>query len=195
MIIRSNLASAPIKNYSVFLLGCVLLGIAVIAFTFFNLSSLKGSYSKNEELKKTISTQQTKLQDLEQKKKDLQTQIARIKTPQFITETEFMNNAIKRRVFSWTALFDHFEAVLPSTVKMISVLPTVTEKNIAINMEMAGRSLADMLELVRTLERDSAFSNVTLKAEKSGDDEALIYFSISLNYTPPGENAEAANEL
>ena len=193
MILRSNLASSPIKNYSLFLLGCILLGIAVVVFTFFNLTSLSGSYSKNEELKKTIATQVSQLQILEQKGKDLQNKIARIKTPQFISETEFMNNAIKRRTFSWTALFDHFEEVLPSTVKMISVLPTVTEKNIAINMEMAGGSLADMLELVRTLEQDPQFSDVTLKAERSGDEE-LIYFSISLNYTPAGKK-ETANEL
>jgi|GEM_PF-2295094 len=195
MIIRSNLASSPIKNYSIFLLECTLLGIAAVLFTFFNLGSLRSSYDKNQELKKTIAIQQTQLHDLESKKKNLDNQIAKIKTPQFISETEFMNNAIKRRMFSWTALFDHFEQILPPTVKMISVLPAVTEKNIAINMEMAGRSLADMLELVRTLERDSEFSEVTLKAERSGEDGEMIYFSISLNYTPPPGKKVTANEL
>jgi hypothetical protein len=193
MIIRSNLASAPIKNYSLFLLGCIVLGVAVAAFTFFNLTNISDSYSKNSELKKTITTQQTQLAAMEEKEKDLQNKINRIKTAKFVSETEFMNNAIKRRTFSWTSLFDHFEEVLPPSVKMISVMPAVQEKNIAIKLDMAGRNLSDMLELVRSLERDPQFSEVTLKAERAGDED-LIYFSVSLNYKPPSNIGPSALE-
>jgi cell division protein FtsB len=100
MIIRSNLASAPIKNYSLFLLGCVLLGIAVVGFTAWNLVSLSGSYSRTSELNNTIANQQKQLQDLESKASELQAKIGGIKTPEFVSETEFMNNATKRRTFS-----------------------------------------------------------------------------------------------
>src|SRR5262245_6126197 len=185
MIIRSNLASTPIKNYSLFLFGCILLGIAVAAFTFFNLTNISDSYSKNRELKKTITAQQTQLDAMQDKAKQFQEKINRIKTTKFVSETEFMNNAIKRRTFSWSSLFDHFEEVLPPSVKMISVIPIVEENNIAMKLEMAGRNLSDMLELVRTLERDPQFSDVTLKAERSGEQDDLIYFSVSLNYKPP----------
>jgi Tfp pilus assembly protein PilN len=195
MIIRNNIASSPIKNYSLFLIGCFLLAITVILFTFFNLNALKNAYTKNGQLKKTIAAQQTELQNLEQKKKNLQHQIDIIKTPQFIAETEFMNNAIKRRTFSWTALFDHFEEMLPPNVKMISITPSVSEKNIAINMEMAGESLPDMLTLVRTLERDEQFSDVTLKAERHDTEGNLLYFTISLLYKPAKNPQGAANEL
>jgi Tfp pilus assembly protein PilN len=191
MIIRTNLASSPIKNYSLFLFGCVLLGVAVALFTFFNLTNISDSYSKNLELKKTITTQQTQLVAMEEKAKELQDKINRIKTAKFVSETEFMNNAIKRRTFSWTSLFDHFEEVLPPTVKMISVIPIVEENNIAIKLEMAGKNLSDMLELVRTLERDAQFSDVTLKAERAGDED-LIYFSVSLNYNPPATASTSA---
>ena len=189
MIIRTNLASSPIKNYSLFLFGCVLLGVAVAVFTFFNLTNISDSYGRNRELKKTITTQQTQLVAMEQKAKELQDKINRIKTAKFVSETEFMNNAIKRRTFSWTSLFDHFEEVLPPTVKMISVIPIVEESNIAIKLEMAGKDLSDMLELVRTLERDSQFSDVTLKAERAGNED-MIYFSVSLNYKPPATTEE-----
>ena len=183
MIIRSNLASNPIKNYSLFLLGCVLLGIVVLGFTVWNLVSLTSSYSRNSELNSTIARQQKKLGEMENKANELQTRIGNIKTKEFVSETEFMNNAIKRRTFSWTALFDHFEDVLPPTVKMISVFPTVSEETIAINLEMAGQSLKDMLELVRMLETDSAFSNVVLKGERSSSDRQIL-FSVSLIYIP-----------
>ncbi len=183
MIIRSNLASVPIKNYSLYLLGCILLGVVVILFTLWNAGSLKNAYSTSTELRQTISSQQKQLRNLETQAKSLQSGIALIKTSSFVAETEFMNNAIKRRTFSWTALFDHFEEVLPPTVKLISIFPTVSEENIAINLELAGRSLADMLELVRLLERDPAFAQVVLKGENTGDDEQ-IFFTISLNYIP-----------
>jgi hypothetical protein len=184
MIIRSNLASSPIRNYSLFLLGCLLLGIVVILFTIWNLATLTGSYSKSIKLKQAIGSQQKQLKDQEGRAKDLQTRISRIKTPQFVAETEFMNNAIKRRTFSWTALFDHFEEVLPPSVKMLSIVPSVSEEDIAINLEMAGRSLGDMLELVRLLERDPQFGQVILKGERTDADEQQIVFTISLNYLP-----------
>ena len=183
MIIRSNLASSPIKNYSLFLLGCILLTIAVVAFSAWNVMSLTGSYAKNSALKKSIASQEKQLQELRNKASEFQARIGNIKTPEFISETEFMNNAIKRRTFSWTALFDHFEEVLPPSVKMISVIPSVSEEDIAINLEMAGQSLTDMLELVRLLERDPAFANVILKGEKAGNDQQ-IQFSVSLTYIP-----------
>jgi Fimbrial assembly protein (PilN) len=192
MIIRSNLASSPIKNYSIYLIGCLLLGLAGILFTFFNVVSLTSSYSKNSVLKETIIKQNKQLAELQSRAQDLRTKIDRIKTPEFISETEFMNNAIKRRTFSWTTLFDHFEEVLPQTVKMVSVTPVVQDQSIAINMEMAGKSLADMLELVRTLERDPLFSDVVLKGEQQGDDEQ-VNFSISLNYRPAPQGSR--NEL
>lgn len=183
MIIRSNLASAPIKNYSVFLLGCVLLALFAFLFTVWNLASITRGYSEGADLTNTISGQQRQLNELERRAKDLQTRIDNIKTPGFVAETEFMNNAIKRRTFSWTSLFDHFEEVLPPTVKMISIIPTVSEEDIAINLEMAGQTLADMLELVRLLERDPAFAQVVLKGERAGDNDQIL-FSISLIYIP-----------
>jgi cell division protein FtsB len=195
MIIRSNLSSSPIKNYSLFLIGCALLAVAVVVFTFLNLSGLKNAYAKNEQLKKTIAIQQTQLQKLQDKKMNLQRQIDAIKTPQFTSKTEFMNNAIKRRTFSWTALFDHFEEVLPPNVKMISITPVVSGQTISINMEMAGQTLPDMLTLVRTLERDAEFSDVTLKAEHSEKDNSLLVFSISLLYKPSNGPKGGANEL
>jgi hypothetical protein len=192
MIIRSNLASVPIKNYSLFLLGCVFLGILVIFFTIWNLVSLSSSYSKSVKLRESIGNQQKQLHDLENRSMDLQNRIAKIKTPRFIAETEFMNHAIKRRTFSWTALFDHFEEVLPPSVKMISIVPSVSEENIAISLEMAGRSLGDMLELVRLLERDPQFGQVVLKGEQTGEEDQIL-FTITLNYIPvPAESMQSA---
>ncbi len=184
MIIRSNLASSPLRNHSLFLLGCVLSGLAVICFSAWNAMSLMDSRTKTGELKASIEHQQTQLSKLQNKAADLRGKIVRIKTPQFVSETEFINNAIKRRTFSWTSLFDHFEEVLPGTVKMISITPKVGEKNIEIKLEMAAGNLKDMLDLVRVLEGDAAFSHVILLGEQSGVDE-LLRFSISLRYLPP----------
>ena len=183
MIIRSNLASVPIKNYSLFLLASFVLAILVVGFTLWNLINLKNSYSQTAELKRNITNQQTLLRDLETKQKALQEKITRIKTPQFLAETDFMNNAIKRRTFSWTALFDHFEEMLPPTVRMVSISPLVTDTGIAVNLEMSAQSLTDMLELVRVMERDPAFSQVVLKGENTGTDEQIL-FLVSLNYAP-----------
>lgn len=189
MIIRSNLSSNPARNYSLYFIGCVLLFIGAIAFTVFNVTSLSRWFVESRQLQARMSEQQLKIADLQRQGTELEARIAKIKTPQFVLQTEFVNDAIKRRVFSWTTLFDQFEGVLPDNVKMVSVFPKFGDQQITITMEVAGKSLNDIVSLIQALWNSPAFSDVVLKGERQESD-GLLHATISLRYLP--ERAEAA---
>jgi hypothetical protein len=183
MIIRNNLATNPVKNYSLYFLGCLVLLVAALIFTLFNAKSLLSWQSESNRLQVNISEQQKKRADLQNEATKLRLRITQIKTPRFISETEFMNNAIKRRTFSWTTLFDEFERIFPDNVKMVSVIPQIRDEQINITMEVAGKSLNDIVELISVLQSAPAFTEVVLKSERQQKD-GLLYASISLTYLP-----------
>ncbi len=190
MIIRTNLATAPVKNYSLYFLGCFVLSIAALLLTFLNVRNLLSWQSESSRLQINIAEQQKKRADHQNEASKLRLRITQIKTPKFISETEFMNNAIKRRTFSWTTLFDEFERIFPDNVKMVSVIPLIKNEQINITMEVAGKGLNDIVKLVSVLQSSSAFSELVLRSERQEQD-GLLHAAISLTYLPEKLNIES----
>lgn len=191
MIIRNNLSSNPVRNYSLYFIGCLVLLVTAVIFTVLNVADLSRSFVESRSLQTSMSQQQVKILELQRQATELEGKIAKIKTPQFMIQTEFVNDAIKRRVFSWTTLFDQFERVLPENVKMVSVFPKFGDQMITITMEVAGRSLNDIVNLIQALWNSPAFSDVVLKGERQESD-GLLHATISLRYLP--EKVEAAGK-
>jgi Tfp pilus assembly protein PilN len=183
MIIRNNLSSNPVRNYSLYFIGCVLLFVTAITFTALNATSLSRWFVESRRLQASMSEQQFKIAELQRQASNLEGQIAKIKTPQFIMQTQFVNDAIKRRVFSWTALFDQFERVLPDNVKMVSVLPKFVDQKITITLDVAGKSLNDIVSLIQALWNSPVFADVVLKGERQ-DSDGLLHATITLRYLP-----------
>jgi hypothetical protein len=161
----------------------MLLLISAALFTVFNVTNLSRWFVESRRLQANMSEQQSKIADLQRQATDLEGKIAKIKTPQFVMQTAFVNDAIKRRVFSWTTLFDQFEQVLPDNVKMVSVLPKFGDQQITITMEVAGKSLNDIVDLIQAFWNSPAFSDVVLKGERQEND-GLLHATISLRYHP-----------
>src|SRR5262245_49256941 len=189
MIIKSNLASKPTRNFNLYFLGCILLTLFAAAFTFYNIRSLLSVFEENSALRQKIAAQDKVRADYEKEAAALRARIASIKTPQFVKETEFLNNAIKRRVFSWTLLFDSLEKVFPNNVRMLSVNPSITEDDIGISMEVVGKNLNDIVELIRQLQSSPAFSNIVFRSERQELDGSLRA-TISLKYRPERVSAD-----
>lgn len=194
MIIRNNLASSPVKNHTLFAVTCVALFIAAIAFTGFNLKSLITGYLFNNRLESQITAEQKRMLQLKEKIDVLNGKIKVVKTPDFINETEFANEAIRKRVFSWTTLFDQLERAFPGNVKMVSVYPAFSNQDIKITMEVSGRSLNDIVDLVRRLQAAPMFDSVYFVNEHRTDEG--LYVTIGLRYLPDkasqAEKEEAA---
>jgi hypothetical protein len=107
--------------------------VITVGFTTYNILEVTGNYSETRDLRSAIGSQKAGIAELQNKSADLTNRIARIRTDKFVSETEFLNNAIERRTFSWTGLFDHFEEILPANVKMVSIRPTINEGRIHIS--------------------------------------------------------------
>lgn len=77
---------------------------------------------------------------------------------------------IERRLFSWSAFLHVIERTLPPAVMLTAVRPEADERGTFVNLEVIGRTLADIEDFIRRLERSGAFADVLARQGELQDD-------------------------
>ena len=113
-------------------------------------------------------------------------------------QSQFLNELIERKAFSWTRVLENLEKVMPPRVHLMSINPQLDEDNqLGLKMTVAGDSRDRAIELARRMEESRRFSQTNIISERSersnasgGDTEQ---FDIDAVYIPePLAAAEAA---
>jgi Tfp pilus assembly protein PilN len=110
-------------------------------------------------------------------------------------KTRFLTRLYRRKAFSWTGLFNELENIAPGAVRVTSIVPTEDDDVITVTMTVVGRTLADILELVKALESSSFFTTV-FPVDESNADEAAgrgagIAATLQLRYVEDSRPSEA----
>jgi type IV pilus assembly protein PilN len=109
--------------------------------------------------------------------------------------SQFLNELIERKSFSWTQVLENLEKVMPPRVHLISINPELDEDNqLGLKMTVAGDSRDRAIELARRMEESRRFSQTNIVTERSqqsttGDTEQ---FDIIAVYIPESLTAPAA---
>lgn len=78
-------------------------------------------------------------------------------------ESQFLNELIERKAFSWTRVLENLEKVMPPRVHLESISPQLDEDNqLGLKMTVAGDSRDPALELVRRMEESHRFSQTEI---------------------------------
>ncbi len=109
-------------------------------------------------------------------------------------QSQFLNELIERKSFSWTRVLENLEKVMPPRVHLMSINPQLDEDNqLGLKMTVAGDSRDRAIELARRMEESRRFSQTNIVAENAkgssaGDTEQ---FDIVATYIPepPTTNA------
>ncbi|MGA7909893.1 MAG: hypothetical protein WCA16_20980 [Candidatus Sulfotelmatobacter sp.] len=111
---------------------------------------------------------------------DLRAQIAerdqrRIRAEEFLNrpenrttrdESQFLNDLIEHRSFSWTHVLEDLEKVMPPRVHVVSIHPELDEDNqLKVKMMVAGDSRDRAIELARRMEDSHRFSQTYIYTE------------------------------
>jgi type IV pilus assembly protein PilN len=109
-------------------------------------------------------------------------------------QSQFLNELIERKAFSWTRVLENLEKVMPPRVHLISINPQLDEDNqLGLKMTVAGDSRDRAIELARRMEESRRFSQTNIVSERSersttGDTEL---FDIVAYYIPETLSASA----
>jgi Tfp pilus assembly protein PilN len=69
-------------------------------------------------------------------------------------ESQFLNEVIERKAFSWTKVLESLEKVMPPRVHVVAINPELDEDNqLALKMRVAGDSRDRAIELARRMEK------------------------------------------
>ena len=110
-------------------------------------------------------------------------------------QSQFLNELIERKAFSWTRVLENLEKVMPPRVHLIAINPQLDEDNeLGLKMTVGGDSRDRAIELARRMEESRRFSQTNIVSENSrsssgGDTEQ---FDIVATYIPEALGADAA---
>jgi type IV pilus assembly protein PilN len=110
-------------------------------------------------------------------------------------QSQFLNELIERKSFSWTRVLEDLEKVMPARVHLVSIHPELDEDNqLKLKMSIAGDSRDRAIELARRMEDSRRFAqtyieNETFSPSTNGDP---FRFNIVATYVPEIEPVPAA---
>ena len=117
-------------------------------------------------------------------------------------ESQFLNQLIERKAFSWTRVLESLEKVMPPRLHVVSISPQLDEDNqLALKMIVAGDSRDRAIELAKRMEDSRRFAQTLILRESqiqspTGDSEqveiAAIYIPEPMPDTAPATRSAAA---
>ena len=104
------------------------------------------------------------------------------------------NVLIDRRLFSWTALFNHLEQTLPDGVMLVSVQPRINAAGATVALDIVGRNVSEIGTFIDALEETGAFSGVLPRNEEATAGGAYRTRLVA-QYAPPPAGEPARGEV
>lgn len=183
---KINLATQPYEDagrfYGRWLLALALVTIVSAVLVYAAASNWRASREAGRQIRQFKQT-------LAQLNSDQKAEEAILNEPQnqdMRVRGEFLNDAIRRKSFSWTQVFSELERIMPTGLHVVSIKPELAADNqLAIRMTVAGDSRERGMELMRRMEESKAFHATALVNENTGTQPPdSISFDISALYTP-----------
>jgi type IV pilus assembly protein PilN len=190
-VIRTNLSTRPFYNERAVHAWLIVIALAVAAATVFNVSRVIRYSRSDTQLAMQASRDESRAADLRQQASRLRATVDPRQIEFASSEARQANDLIDRRTFSWTELFNRFEATLPDDVRIAAVRPKVDRKNGNIlTINVVGRTIEDVDRFMENLEATGAFSHTESKEERIND-EGLLAAAIETTYMPTAAKDDA----
>ena len=182
-----NLASQPYEDARQFwmrwgtaLAAVAILTLVLLATTVSGWFAARRDHARIAELKASIAQRDLKRQQAEQFLNRPENRSTR-------DQSQFLNELIERKSFSWTRVLEDLEKVMPARVHLVSIQPELDEDNqLRLKLSVAGDSRDRGLELARRMEDSRRFAqthivNESFRPAPTGDP---FQFNIVATYVP-----------
>ncbi|MGB7220541.1 MAG: PilN domain-containing protein [Vicinamibacterales bacterium] len=183
-MIRNNLATRPFYNERALHAWLFAIGLAVAAATVFNVVWVVRYTRSDTDLAARASRDEAGAAAARARTARLLASVDPRQLEYSSTEAQLANDLIDRRTFSWTGLFNQFQATLPDDVRITAVRPRLDAKrNILLTISVVAKTIEDVDQFMRRLDGTGVFVDV-LSTDERPDEEGLIQASIVTTYVP-----------
>lgn len=188
MNIVVNLASRPYEDEGQFYrqwgTGLALAALFTAFMVFISVRHYQDSQREWESARET----QARLAELKKESAQAQQVLARPENRGTRDQSQFLNNAILRKSFSWTKLMEDMEKVMPAGLRVTSIAPVVDQRNrFTLKFEVEGENRDTAVELLRNMEKSPHFRSPQLSSEthgRAGESSAGVKSEIVTSYLP-----------
>ncbi|HLJ28073.1 MAG TPA: hypothetical protein VKY85_15285 [Candidatus Angelobacter sp.] len=191
MRINVNLASQKYRDAREFYVRWVAgLGLA-LAITL-GLSLLGWyNYKSTADDSRRIRELRDKIAKVEDERKQAEAVLNRPENQDVRDQSQFWNDVIDQKSFSWTQLFSDLEKIMPARAYVTNAQPAITlEKRLQLHLVFVGEKHDDAIELLSKMERSERFRSPEIKAEEvhtaglGPGSPSFVQFEIQTYYTP-----------
>src|SRR5215831_8975155 len=115
---------------------------------------------------------------------ELETPLNRPESTAKLNEIGFLNHLILRKNLSWTKLFAVLEEIVPENVHFTNLTPNIGPNGtVTLSLGVRARSIADVTEFVRRVEKSPLFENVIVTLEEKVDETKDLAVDNDVNVT------------
>jgi type IV pilus assembly protein PilN len=189
-----NLASQPYEDAQQFwmrwgtaVVVAAVVTLALLAFTVTGWFDARRDHAKITQLRAEIAQRDRTRQQAE----DFLNRPANRATRD---QSQFLNELIERKSFSWTRVLEELEKVMPARVHLVSIHPELDEDNqLKLKMLVGGDSREKALDLARKMEDSRHFTQTYIQSEEYGKSSTgdVVQITLVATYVPETVPAQA----
>jgi hypothetical protein len=181
-MLRTNLATRPFYNErlaAILVWGLLAIVLAVTAASIVRLTALSG---RDTALREEAASNEQRAVELRRQARQARARVDPDDLRRIAAAAREANTLIDGRTFSWTELFNRFEATLPAGVRIVSVRPTpATAEQFTVTTTVMAREVDAIDAFMEALEERGGFRDVLARRE-SIDDEGRIEATLTGTY-------------
>lgn len=189
-----NLATRPYEDAREFWKRWGLgLGVASVITLALLVISITGWYNARQD-RRRLADLREQIAKVDQERLTAEAMLNRSENRAMRERSQYLNELIARKSFSWTQAIEGFERVMPPKLHLVSIEPHLNEDNqLAMKMVVAGDSSERAIELMRRMEESRHFRETqidtqqTLQNPQSTD---TVQVAINAFYVPVAEQAK-----
>jgi len=161
-----NLASQPYEDARQFWLRWGTAVIALGGVTLILLMMVTTGWLDARSDRQAMDQKRALIADRDKRRNEAEIFLNRSENRTTKDESQFLNELIVRKAFSWTRVLEDLEKVMPPRVHLVSISPHLDEENqLTLRMTVAGDSRDRAIELARRMEESRRFLQTNILHE------------------------------
>jgi Tfp pilus assembly protein PilN len=188
-----NLATHPYEDAREFWarwgLGVGLLALLTIAL----IGLVVNGWVKAGRDRHEIARLQQQIDELDSERSQAQAYLDKTANRSTRDQSQFLNELIERKSFSWTRVFEDLERVMPQNLHVVSLRPELNEQSqMELQMRVAGDTREAAVELVHRMEGSKHFQGAQLVSEvQGGESGSTVIAEVVAIYIPDSSDGSA----
>src|SRR5215471_7792441 len=166
-----NLSTQPFPAYRLATVALVSVLVVLVILTVWQASGFVTYSNLARSIRPVEQENRVEADALGKHVAELESPLSRPESTAKLNEIGFLNQLILRKNLSWTKLFAVLEDIVPDNVHFTSLKPDIGPNGtVTLSLGVRARSIADVTEFVKRVEKSPLFENVLVKIEEKVDE-------------------------